>query len=52
MRGRSVAQASEARALRTMATMKIGIQLPVAACSALPTGTSSEATPFDIYSRP
>ncbi len=35
-----------------IAATKMGIQLPVAALRTFPSGTSNDAVPFAVYSRP
>ena len=35
-----------------IAVTKMGIQLPVAALRTFPNGTSNDAVPFAVYSRP
>ncbi len=43
---------SAATAFMMLATMNTACQLPVAAASTLDSGTSSEAVPLAVYSRP
>src|SRR3569833_294184 len=51
--GRSTNQASKAAtAFMMLATMTTACQLPVAAVSALDSGTSSAAVPLAVYSKP